>query len=105
MRLNLSSFPRGYFLDTQNQKNPLILSKNILHLNPNSMHLRTEDLTRIEIEYDSGVIPPPYSHIFKLKIGFGKNFLETQLVTNLDGMAIAAGFFDFRSEAEIFGFF
>ncbi|WP_113924413.1 hypothetical protein [Cognataquiflexum aquatile] len=43
------------------------------------MHLRTEDLTRIEIEYDSGVMPPPYSHIFKLKIGFGKNFLETQL--------------------------
>ena len=43
------------------------------------MHLRTEDLTRIEIEYDSGVIPPPYSHIFKLKIGFGKNFLDSQL--------------------------
>ena len=43
------------------------------------MHLRTEDLTRIEIEYDSGVMPPPYSHIFKLKIGFGKNFLDTQL--------------------------
>lgn len=43
------------------------------------MHLKTEDLTRLEIEYDSGVIPPPYSHIFKLKIGFGKNFLESQL--------------------------
>jgi hypothetical protein len=43
------------------------------------MHLKTEDLTRIEIEYDSGAIPPPYSHIFKLKIGFGKNFLDSQL--------------------------
>ncbi|EOZ95603.1 hypothetical protein A33Q_2965 [Indibacter alkaliphilus LW1] len=43
------------------------------------MHLKTEDLTRIEIEYDSGIIPPPYSHIFKLKIGLGKNFLNTHL--------------------------
>jgi hypothetical protein len=43
------------------------------------MHLKTEDLSRLEIEYDSGVIPPPYSHIFKLKIGFGKNFLDTNL--------------------------
>lgn len=43
------------------------------------MHLKTEDLTRIEIEYDSGAMPPPYSHIFKLKIGFGKHFLDTQL--------------------------
>ncbi|MBW3469445.1 hypothetical protein [Arthrospiribacter ruber] len=43
------------------------------------MHLKTEDLARLEIEFDSGVIPPPYSHVFKLKIGFGKNFLDTQL--------------------------
>ncbi|PRY86942.1 hypothetical protein [Mongoliibacter ruber] len=43
------------------------------------MHLKTEDISRIEIEYDSGVIPPPYSHVFKLKIGFGKNFLDTNL--------------------------
>ncbi len=43
------------------------------------MHLKTEDLSRLEIEFDSGVIPPPYSHIFKLKISFGKHFLDTQL--------------------------
>jgi hypothetical protein len=43
------------------------------------MHLKTEDLNRIEIEYDSGAIPPPYSHIFKIKINFGKNFLDSQL--------------------------
>ncbi|MGY6744247.1 MAG: hypothetical protein ACXIUQ_16025 [Cecembia sp.] len=43
------------------------------------MHLKTEDLIRLELDYDSGVIPPPYSHMFKLKIGFGKNFLDTTL--------------------------
>lgn len=43
------------------------------------MHLKTEDISRIEIEYDSGIIPPPYSHVFKLKIGLGKNFLDTNL--------------------------
>ena len=43
------------------------------------MHLKTEDLIRLEIDFDSGVIPPPYSHMFKLKIGFGKNFLDTTL--------------------------
>lgn len=43
------------------------------------MHLKTEDLIRLEIDFDSGLIPPPYSHTFKLKIGFGKNFLDTTL--------------------------
>lgn len=43
------------------------------------MHLKTDELVRLEIEYDSGIIPPPYSHVFKLKIGFGKNFLDTSL--------------------------
>ncbi len=41
------------------------------------MHLKTEDLTRLEIEFDSGVLPPPFSHVFKLKITFEKNFINT----------------------------
>ncbi|RZS98218.1 hypothetical protein [Cecembia calidifontis] len=43
------------------------------------MHLKAEDLSSMEIEFDSGVVPPPYSHIFKLKIGFGAKSLETSL--------------------------
>lgn len=43
------------------------------------MHLKTEDLSRLEIEYDSGIIPPPFAHIFKIKLGFNKKFLDTQL--------------------------
>lgn len=43
------------------------------------MHLKSDDIIRLEIEYDSGTIPPPFSHTFKLKIGFEKDFLNTQL--------------------------
>jgi hypothetical protein len=43
------------------------------------MHLKTDDITRLEIDFDSGVIPPPFSHVYKLKIGFEKDFLNTQL--------------------------
>jgi hypothetical protein len=43
------------------------------------MHLKTEDLVRLEIDFDSGVIPPPYSHKFKMKVVFGKNFLDSSL--------------------------
>lgn len=43
------------------------------------MHLKSEDLIRIEIDFDSGSIPPPFSHTFRLKISFEKNFLNTQL--------------------------
>lgn len=43
------------------------------------MHLKAEDLSSLEIEFDSGMVPPPYSHIFKLKIGFGAKAMETSL--------------------------
>ncbi len=43
------------------------------------MHLKTEDIIRIEIDYDSGSIPPPFSHHFKLRLSFEKNFLNTSL--------------------------
>lgn len=43
------------------------------------MHLKTEDLSKLEITYDSGIIPPPFSHIFKIKVGFGKASMDTQL--------------------------
>jgi len=41
------------------------------------MHLKTDDIIRLEIEYDSGTIPPPFSHVFKLKLGFEKDFINT----------------------------
>lgn len=43
------------------------------------MHLKTEELTKIEIDFESGSIPPPFSHVFKLKISFEKTFLNTHL--------------------------
>ncbi len=43
------------------------------------MQLKTEHLSKLEIEYDSGFIPPPFAHIFKIKLGFAKNRLNTQL--------------------------
>lgn len=42
------------------------------------MHLRTDDIIRLEIEYDSGTIPPPFSYTFKLRIGMEKDFLNTR---------------------------
>ncbi len=42
------------------------------------MFLKSEDIKRLELEYDSGIIPPPFSHAFKLKISFEKSFINTQ---------------------------
>lgn len=42
------------------------------------MHLKTDDIIRLELDYDSGSMPPPFSHTFKLRIGFDKNFINTQ---------------------------
>ncbi|NHE56729.1 hypothetical protein [Cyclobacterium plantarum] len=42
------------------------------------MHLKSDDITRLEIEYVTGEVPPPFSHVFKLKMSFGKNFVNTQ---------------------------
>jgi hypothetical protein len=41
------------------------------------MHLKSDDITRLEIEYDSGSVPAPFSHVFKLKVSFEKNFINT----------------------------
>ncbi|WP_143961694.1 hypothetical protein [Litoribacter populi] len=43
------------------------------------MHLKKEDITRLEIEFDSGSVPPPFSHTYKIKVGFEKGFVNTQL--------------------------
>ncbi|WP_375582955.1 hypothetical protein [Cyclobacterium xiamenense] len=42
------------------------------------MHLKSDDITRLEIDYLTGDIPPPFSHVFKLKLSFSKNFVNTQ---------------------------
>ncbi|WP_154853334.1 hypothetical protein [Cyclobacterium xiamenense] len=42
------------------------------------MHLKSDDITRLEIDYVTGEIPPPFSHVFKLKLSFSKNFVNTQ---------------------------
>lgn len=42
------------------------------------MNLKTDDIIRLELDYDSGLLPPPFSHHFKLRISFEKDFLNTQ---------------------------
>lgn len=42
------------------------------------MHLKTDDIIRLELDYDTGALPPPFSHTFKLRIGFEKGFLNTK---------------------------
>ncbi|WP_114750750.1 hypothetical protein [Pleomorphovibrio marinus] len=46
------------------------------------MHIKSEDIIRLEIEFHSGEIPAPYSHQFKIKLVFGKNFINTQFDIN-----------------------
>lgn len=42
------------------------------------MHLKSDDIIRLEIDYDSGTVPAPFSHVFKLKVSFEKIFINTQ---------------------------
>lgn len=42
------------------------------------MHLKTEELQSIDIEFGSGILPPPYSNTFKLRVQFGKDSLNTR---------------------------
>jgi len=42
------------------------------------MHLKSDDIVRLEIDFITGEVPPPFSHIFKLKLSFSKNFVNTQ---------------------------
>ncbi|GGZ39857.1 hypothetical protein GCM10007049_36570 [Echinicola pacifica] len=42
------------------------------------MLLKSDDIKRLEIDFDSGILPPPFSHQFKLKISFEKSFINTQ---------------------------
>lgn len=41
------------------------------------MHLKSDDIIRLELDYDAGTVPPPFSHVFKLKVSFEKNFINT----------------------------
>ncbi|SHN12334.1 hypothetical protein SAMN04488057_10775 [Cyclobacterium lianum] len=49
------------------------------------MHLKSDDIIRLEIEYTTGEVPPPFSHVFKLKMSFGKNFVNTQFDIHYTG--------------------
>ena len=42
------------------------------------MNLKSDDIIRLELEYDSGILPPPFSHTYKLRVGFDKNFVNAQ---------------------------
>ena len=35
--------------------------------------------TGIVLEYDSGIVPPPYSHVFRLSLDWSKGDLSAQL--------------------------
>lgn len=42
------------------------------------MLLKSDDIKRLEIDFDSGILPPPFSHVFKIKASFEKGFINTQ---------------------------
>ncbi|WP_209331933.1 hypothetical protein [Lunatimonas salinarum] len=42
------------------------------------MHLKSEDIIRLELDYSTGDIPPPFNHVYKLKLSFDRNFVNTQ---------------------------
>jgi hypothetical protein len=44
-----------------------------------TMNSSKTSLTGIVLEYDSGIVPPPYSHVFQLALDWGKEFLEVKL--------------------------
>lgn len=43
------------------------------------MHLKSEEIIRLELDYSTGDIPPPFSHSYKLRLSFEKSFVNTQL--------------------------
>lgn len=43
------------------------------------MQIKSQDLARLEFSFDSGIIPPPYAHIFKLSIDLGNSELAASL--------------------------
>lgn len=49
------------------------------------MHLKNEDITHLEIYFDSGIIPPPYSNQYFVKFRFEKNFLDTHFQISYTG--------------------
>jgi hypothetical protein len=40
------------------------------------MSITSSELIRLEVDFDSGIVPPPYSHTIKLKIKVEPNFLN-----------------------------
>lgn len=42
------------------------------------MHLKSDDIIRLELDYTTGDIPPPFNHVYKLKLSFERNFVNTQ---------------------------
>jgi hypothetical protein len=42
------------------------------------MHLKSDDIIRLELDYSTGDTPPPFNHVYKLKLSFEKNFVNAQ---------------------------
>ncbi|EON76091.1 hypothetical protein ADIS_3219 [Lunatimonas lonarensis] len=42
------------------------------------MHLKSDDIIRLELDYSTGDIPPPFNHVYKLKLSFEKTFVNAQ---------------------------
>lgn len=56
---------------------------------------KQEELTGLEIEFDSGIIPPPYSHVYRISLDWSKGELSCKLDLHYTDR-------DEISEAEIF---
>lgn len=43
------------------------------------MKFSKEDIQKLTLEYDSGIIPPPYSHVFHLELDWSESILKVKL--------------------------
>jgi hypothetical protein len=67
----------GFLFGAQN--NHLIDRKTILLRKANAMTSTKSSITGLVLEYDSGIIPPPYSHVFRLALDWSNGDLSTVL--------------------------
>ena len=61
------------------QNNDLIGRKTILLRKARTMNFSKNTYTGLVLEYDSGIVPPPYSHAFRLALDWSKGNLSATL--------------------------
>lgn len=62
------------------QNNHLIARKTILLRKASKMTSTKSSISGLILEYDSGIVPPPYSHVFRLALDWANGNLKADLV-------------------------